>query len=439
MQANVENLGPLQRRLNVALPLDKIDNEVENRLKRLARSVKLHGFRPGKVPFKIVVQQYGTQVRQEVLGDALHKSFSDAVREQNLRVAGYPKFEAKTAQAGDRQFEYTATFEVYPEVKIGEVSRTAITRPRVEIGDGQVEKTLEVLRKQRATYQPVEREAREQDQVIIDFHGKIGGEDFPGSQGANLTTVLGEKRLLPDFEKKIAGMRANETKTFELTFPADYHGKEVAGKTAVFELALKRVAEPKLPELDAEFARSLGVADGDVEKLKREIRDNLQREAGNRIQARIKDQAMQALLDGTQVDLPQSLVEMEIHRLMDNAHRDLDARGVKTRDLQLPRDLFEAQAKRRVALGLIISELAKLHDLHPKPEQVRARIDQHAQSYEHPEQVVKWYYSEPGRLSDIEALVLEDNVMAWVMNRTQVEEKAMPFDELMGNANDAKS
>ncbi|HVS27595.1 MAG TPA: trigger factor [Burkholderiales bacterium] len=439
MQASVENLGQLQRRLNMVLPLDKIDNEVENRLKRLARSVKLHGFRPGKVPFKIVVQQYGPQVRQEVLGDALQKSFSEVVREQNLRVAGYPKFEAKTAQAGGQQFEYTATFEVYPEVKVGEVNRAAITRPLVDIGDTQVEKTLEILCKQRATYQTVEREARERDQVTIDFHGKLGEEDFPGGQGTNLATVLGDKRLLPDFEKKIAGMRANETKTFELTFPADYHGKEVAGKTAVFELVLKRVAEPKLPEMDAEFARSLGIADGDLEKLKRVIRDNLQKEAGDRIQARIKDQAMQALLDGTQVDLPQSLVEMEVHRLMDNARRDLEARGVKTRDLQLPHDLFETQAKRRVALGLIISELAKLHDLHPKPEQVRARVDEHAQSYEHPEQVVKWYYSEPGRLNNVEALVLEDNVVTWVMNRIKVEEKAMLFDELMGNANDAKS
>lgn len=439
MQANVENLGQLQRRLNMVLPLDKIDNEVENRLKRLAHSVKLHGFRPGKVPFKIVVQQYGPQVRQEVLGDALQKNFSEAVREQNLRVAGYPKFEAKTAQAGGQQFEYTATFEVYPEVKVGEVNRAAITRPLVDIGDAQVEKTLEILRKQRATYQTVEREAREGDQVNIDFHGKLGEEDFPGGQGTNLATVLGDKRLLPDFEKKIAGMRANETKTFELTFPADYHGKEVAGKTAVFELVLKRVAEPKLPEVDAEFARSHGIADGDLEKLKRVIRNNLQKEAGDRIQARIKDQAMQVLLDGTQVDLPQSLVEMEIHRLMDNARRDLEARGVKTRDLQLPHDLFETQAKRRVALGLIISELAKLHDLHPKPEQVRARVDGHAQSYEHPEQVVKWYYSNPGRLNDVEALVLEDNVVTWVMNRIKVEEKAMLFDELMGNVNDAKS
>ncbi len=248
MQANVENLGQLQRRLSVAVPLDKIDNEVETRLKHLARSVKLHGFRPGKVPFKIVVQQYGPQVRQEVLGDALQKSFSEAVRKQNLHVAGYPKFEAKPAQAGIQQFEYTATFEVYPEVKIGAVRDAAVIRPLVEIGDTQVEKTLYLMRKQRVTFERVEREAREQDQVTIDFHGKINGEDFAGGQGKDLPLVLGERRLLPDFEKQIAGIRVNESKTFELTFPEDYHGKEVAGKTAIFELVLKRVAEPSCPK-----------------------------------------------------------------------------------------------------------------------------------------------------------------------------------------------
>ncbi|MGH8752967.1 MAG: trigger factor, partial [Burkholderiales bacterium] len=418
MQASVENLGQLQRRLSVVLPLDKIDSEVENRLKNLARNVKLHGFRPGKVPFKIVAQQYGAQVRQEVLGDTLQKSFGEAVRSQNLRVAGYPKFEAKPAQAGSRQFEYTATFEIYPELKIGSVSAVTVTRPLVEIGDAQVQKTLDILRRQRASYETVERAARERDQVMIDFHGKIDGADFPGGRGQDLTVVLGEKRLLPDFEQQIAGMRAAESKTFELGFPQDYHGKEVAGKTALFELTLKRVAEPKLPALDAEFAKSLGINDGDLEKLKHEIKDNLQREAKGRIQARIKDQALQALLDATAVTLPQSLVDMEIQRLTDGAKRDFAAHGMK--DLPLPDDVFQKQAQRRVALGLIISELANQHQLRPKPEQVRALVDLHAQSYEHPEQVVKWYYSEPGRLNDIEALVLEDNVVAWVMSQARV-------------------
>ena len=434
MQASVEKLGRLQRRLNVVLPLDKIDSEVESRLKHLARTVKLHGFRPGKVPFKVVAQQYGAQVRQEVLGDALQKSFRDAVHEQNLRVAGYPKFEAKPSQAGSQQFEYTATFEIYPEVKLGDFSGAQITRPVVEVGEEQVAKTLGVLRKQRTSYHAVEREAKERDQVTLDFRGTIAGEEFAGGQGKDLALVLGEGRLLPDFEKQIAGMRVNETRAFELTFPEDYHGKEVAGKTASFEVTLQRVAEPEPPDINAEFAKNLGVQDGDLEKLKREIKDNLLREIKSRVQARIKDQAMQALLNATQVDLPQSLVDMEIHRLMENARKDLESRGMKTKDVPISHDIFQERAKRRVNLGLIIAELIKIHDLRPKPEQVRAIVQEHAQSYEHPDQVVKWYYSAPERLSNIEALVLEDNVVEWVMKQTKVEDKPMSFDELMGNA-----
>ncbi len=434
MQANVENLGQLQRRLNVAVPLDKIDSEVESRLKHLTRTVKLHGFRPGKVPLKVIAQQYGAQVRQEVLGDALQKSFSEAVRERNLRVAGYPKFEAKPPQAGSQQFEYTATFEIYPEVKLGDISGTKISRPVVEVGEEQVAKTLELMRKQRTSYHAVERQAKERDQVTLDFHGTIAGEEFAGGQGKDLALVLGEGRLLPDFEKQIAGMRANETKAFELTFPEDYHGKKVAGKTASFEVTLKRVAEPKLPEINVEFAKNFGVQDGDLEKLQRDIKDNLLGEVKTRAQARIKDQAMQALLNATQIELPQSLVDMEIRRLMENTRKDLESRGVKTQDAPMPHDLFQERAKRRVNLGLIIAELIKIHDLRPKPEQVRTIVEEHAQSYEHPDQVVKWYYSAPERLNDIEALVLEDNVVEWVMKQSKVEDKPMGFDELMGNA-----
>ena len=434
MQSSVENLGRLQRRLSMAMPLAKIDDEVNNRLKHLASTVKLHGFRPGKVPLKVIAQHYGAQVRQEVLGDALQKSFSNAVREQNLKVAGYPKFEAKPLQDGSQQFEYTATFEIYPEVKLGDISGEKISRPVVDVGEDQVAKTLEILRKQRISYHAVEREARERDQVTLDFRGTISGEEFADGQGKELALVLGDGRLLPEFEKQVAGMRANETKVFELTFPEDYHGKEVAGKTASFEVTLKHIAEPKLPEIDAEFAKNFGVRDGDLEKLKRDIKDNLLKEAKTRMQARIKDQAMQALLNVTQVDLPQSLVEMETHRLMENTRKELESRGMKAKELPTPHDLFHEQAKRRVNLGLIIAELIKIHDLRPKPEQVRTIIEEHARSYEHPDQVVKWYYSAPERLNDIEALVLEDNVVEWVMKQSKVEDKPMGFDELMGNA-----
>ncbi|HMK14845.1 MAG TPA: trigger factor [Burkholderiales bacterium] len=434
MQSSVENLGRLQRRLSMALPLAKIDDEVNNRLKHLARTVKLHGFRPGKVPLKLIAQHYEAQVRQEVLGDVLQKSFSTAVREQNIKVAGYPKFEAKPPQAGSQQFECIATFEIYPEVKLGDISGEKISRPVVEVGEDQVAKTLEILRKQRVSYHAVEREARERDQVTIDFRGTISGEEFAGGQGKEAALVLGDGRLLPEFEKQVAGMRANETKVFELTFPEDYHGKEVAGKTASFEVTLKRIAEPMLPEIDAEFAKNFGVRDGDLEKLKREVKGSLLKEAKTRVQARIKDQAMQALLNVTQVDLPQSLVEMETHRLMENTRKDLESRGIKTKELPAQHDLFHEQAKRRVNLGLIIAELVKIHGIRPKPEQVRAIVEQHAQGYEHPDQVVKWYYSTPERLNDIESMVLEDNVVEWVMKQAKVEDRPMKFDELMENA-----
>ncbi|HXZ95789.1 MAG TPA: trigger factor [Burkholderiales bacterium] len=434
MQSSVENLGQLQRRINIMLPLDKIDDEVESRLKHLARTAKMHGFRPGKVPLKVIAQQYGAQVRQEVLGDALQKSFSDAVREQKLRVAGQPKFEAKPQQAGSQQFECSATFEIYPEVKLGDISGVKITRPVVEVGEEQVAKTLELLRKQRTSYHAVEREARERDQVTLDFHGTISGQDFAGGHGKDLPFVLGEARLLPGFEKQIAGMRANETKTFELTFPEDYHDKELAGKTASFEITLKRVAEPKLPEIDAEFAGNFGVHDGDMEKLKREIKSSLLREVKSRVQAGIKDQAMQALLKATHVDLPQSLLDMETQRLIGSARKDLESRGIKTKELPAPREVFEERAKRRVTLGLIIAELVKTHDLRPKPEQVRAVVEAHAQSHPHPEQVVKWYYSAAEHLSGIEAMILEDNVVEWVMKQAKAEDRPMNFDELMGNA-----
>jgi len=434
MQSSVENLGQLQRRISMVLALDKIEGEVESRLKRLARTAKMHGFRPGKVPLKVIAQHYGAQVRQEVLGDALRKSFSDAVREQKLRVAGQPKFDAKPHQAGSQQLECSATFEIYPEVKLGDLSGVKITRPVVEIGEEQVTKTLELLRKQRTSYHSVEREARERDQVTLDFHGTLSGQEFAGGQAKDLPLVLGEARLLPGFEKQIVGMRANETKAFELTFPEDYHGKELAGKTASFQVTVKRVAEPQLPEINAEFAGNFGVHDGDIEKLKHEIKNSLLREVKSRVQAGIRDQAMQALINATQVELPQSLVDMETHRLMESARKDLESHGIKSKELPAPRDVFEEQAKRRVTLGLIIAELVKIHDLRPKAEQVRAAVEQHAQSHPQPDQVVKWYYSAAERLSGIEAVLIEDNVVEWVMKQAKVEDRPMNFDELMGNA-----
>ena len=432
MQTRLETLGALERRLNVSVPQGQIEAEVENRLKRLARTARVAGFRPGKVPMKIVAQQFGAQVRQEVLGETLQRSFSEAVQTQKLRVAGYPRFEPRAGEGGDGGFEYSATFEVYPEVQLGEVSGAGIERPVLAAGEAEVDKTIEVLRKQRVRYVPVTRPAASGDQVTLDFRGTVDGAEFPGGSGQDMAVVLGEGRLLADFEKQMTGMGAGEGKTFELTFPQDYHGREVAGKTAVFQVNLKQVAGPELPAVDAEFARSLGIADGDLGKMREEVRGNLEREVRRRVQARIKEQVMQALIDTTRLELPKALVEMEGRQLAENMKRDLEMRGVRSQGAGLPPEMFREQAERRVRLGLILSELVKANDLHARPEQVRAIVEDFAQSYEHPQEVVRWHYEAPERLRDAEAMALEDNVVAWVQSRAKVVDKAVDFDEFMG-------
>jgi trigger factor len=434
MQANLETLGQLERKLSIAVPMSEIEGEVETRLKKLSRTVKMHGFRPGKVPLKVVAQQYGPQVRQEVLGDTLEKTFGAAVKEQNLRVAGYPRFEAKPLGEGAQQFEYSATFEIYPEIALGDVSAVKVERPVLEVTEQDVDKTIEVMRKQRVAYDTAQRAAQEGDRVTMDYRGTIDGTEFAGGAAQNQQVVLGEGRLLPDFEKQLLGMQSSDSKTFELRFPDDYHGKEVAGKTATFEVKVSDVAAPRLPEVDAEFAKSLGVADGDVAKLRNEVRANLEREVQHRLKARVKDKAMQALIDTTKIDVPKALVTMEVERLQQSTRQDLAARGVKvTDDTPLPTDLFESQAQRRVTLGLILAEIVKAHHLQPKPEQVKSAVEEQAQSYERPEEVVRWFYQSPERLRDIESLVLEDNVVQWVLKTAKVEDAPVPFDELMGN------
>jgi trigger factor len=434
MQANLEKLDQLGRRLNIAVPMAEIDSEVDSRLKRLSRTVKMHGFRPGKVPLRVVAQQYGGQVRQEVLGDALQKSFGEAVRQQNLKVAGYPKFEAKPPVDGASQFEYSATFEVYPEISVGDISKTVLSRPALEVGDAEIDKTLEIMRKQRVSYTAAERAAASGDRVTLDYRGTMDGKEFDGGTAKGYAVVIGEGRMLPDFEAQLAGMKAGESKTFDLRFPDDYHGKDVAGKTAKFEITLNQVAAPVLPQVDAEFAKSLGVADGDLAKMRSDIRGNLEREVKARLKGRLKEQVMQALLDVTQVDVPKSLVEMEVQRLRDMARQDLAARGIPVRDdMPMPAEVFEKQAQRRVNLGLILAEVVRINNLQAKPEQVRAVVEEQAQSYEHPAEVVKWFYQSPERLRDIESMVLEDNVVAWALSTAKVEDKAVTFDELMEN------
>jgi len=433
MQTSIETLSPLERRLNVDVPAEQIDREVEQRLRKLSRTVRLAGFRPGKVPLKIVAQHYGPQVRSEVIGDAVQNALAEAVRNQNLRVAGYPRIERK--EGGDAsQVSFSAVFEIYPEVKLGDVAGVRIDRPALAVGDAEVDKTIEILRKQRSSWADADRAARSGDRVTVDFTGRIDGAEFAGGSAKDFGVVLGERQMLPEFETALSGVKTGETRTFPVTFPADYAGREVAGKTAEFEVAVKRVEERKLPAVDAEFARLLGVADGDTAKMRSEIRANVEREVRKRVENEVKQKAMQALLDTTRIDVPKSLVEMEVQRLVQQARAELESRGLKSDRLPMGVDAFEQQARRRVTLGLILGELVKAHGLAARPEQVRALVEEHAQSYEQPGEVVKWLYSEPQRLGEFEGLAVESNVVAWVLEHAKVEDKATSFDELMGGA-----
>jgi trigger factor len=431
MQSNLEALGQLERRLTMAVPVADIDKQVDERLKQLARTVRMAGFRPGKVPLKLVAQQYGPQVRSEAIGDAVEKTFSAAVRDQNLRVAGYPRIERKEAGGGDR-LEFSATFEVYPEVQLGDVSSVSIERPTLTVTDAEVEKTIAVLRKQRTRYEAADRAAAQEDRATIDFTGTLEGVEFDGGKGTDVAFVLGEGRMLPDFEAGVTGMKPGESKVFPVAFPADYQGRDVAGKTASFAVTLKAVEAPRLPEVDAEFARSLGIADGDLGKMRTEVKANVEREVKKRLGGDLKNRVMQALFDAARPELPKSLVDMEVQRVVAGARADLQARGLKMENMPIDPQIFEDQARRRVALGLIVGELVKKHDLAAKPQQVRALVDEHAASYEQPGEVVKWYYSQPERLAEFEGLAVEQNVVDWVLSNAKTVEKPVAFDQLMG-------
>jgi trigger factor len=424
--ANVETLGALERRVSMALAADEIESQVDERLKRLAKNVRMPGFRPGKVPLKLIAQTYGSQVRSEVLGDAVQKAFTSAVKEANLKVAGYPRIEKKN------DFEFDATFEIYPEVKVGDLAGASVERPTLELDDAAIDKTIQILRKQRTRFVAAERPAHDADRVTVDFQGTIGGEAFPGGNAENLSFTIGEGRMLPAFDAAARGMSAGETKSFELDFPADYHGKEVAGKKASFNMTLKKLEEPRMPELDAEFAKSLGVADGDTGKMRAEIRANVEREVKKRVEARVKEQALQALLAVTPLEVPKSLIAMEATSMAERAVADLKARGVNPEQVPINPQAFEEAARRRVALGLVIAELARAENLQPKPAEVRALVEQEAQSYESPAEVVKWFYMQPQRLSEMEALALETNVVKWVLTKAKGLDKPVTFDELMG-------
>ncbi len=435
MQTSLETLGTLERRLNVAVPLTAIESEVAKRLARLAKTVKVPGFRPGKVPMRMVAQQYGQQVRSDVVSDTVQATFNDAVRDQNLRIAGYPRIEPASASPGaGGLLEFSAVFEVYPEIRLGDLSTVTILRPLAEVGPADVESTIEVLRKQRATYAPAAHPAAHGDRVIVDFSGRIDGVEFQGGQAKDFAIDLGEGRMLPEFEAAVTGMQAGESRLFRLTFPADYHGKDVAGKDAEFTLQLHSVSTPLLPEVDAEFARAFGVASGDVGELKSEIEANLRLELKRKVESKVKEQALSALRKMAEFAIPRSLVEGEAQAMAQRMAAELHEQGMKPEDVKLGPEMFLARAEDRVALGLALGEVVRLHGLEAKPEQVKALVQEAAQTYEQPDAVVRWHYEKAERLNEFEALAVERNVVDWVLGQARVDDVPASFADLMGPA-----
>ena len=434
MAVNVETLEKLERKISLSLPLASVQTEVDSRLKRLARTVKMDGFRPGKVPMNVVAQRYGYSVQYEVLNEKVGEAFAKAANEAELRVAGQPKITEKEG-APEGELAFDAVFEVFPEVKIGDLASAEVEKLSAEVDDSAIDKTIDILRKQRRTFaqRPADAAAVDGDRVTVDFEGKIDGEPFAGGKAEAFQFLIGEGQMLKEFEDAVRGMKTGESKTFPLAFPEDYHGKEVAGKTADFLVTVKKVEAANLPEVNEALAKSLGIADGSVEGLRADIKKNLEREVKFRVQARNKQAVMEALVSKAELDLPKASIDAEVGRLLEGAREELKQRGIKDADkAEIPADVFLPQAERRVRLGLVVAELVKANKLEATPEQIKAHIDELASSYEKPEDVVRWYFGDRQRLAEVEAVVIENNVTEFVLGKAKVTDKAVSFDELMG-------
>jgi trigger factor len=434
MAVNVETLEKLERKITLTLPVSAIQSEVETRLKKLARTVKMDGFRPGKVPMNVVAQRYGYSVHYEVMNDKVGEAFASAANEAQLRVAGQPRITEKEG-AAEGEVAFDAVFEVYPEVKIGDLATAEVEKLSTEVSEAAIDRTVDILRKQRRTFslRAHDQAAQDTDRVTVDFEGKIDGEPFSGGKAEDFQFIVGEGQMLKEFEEAVRGMKVGESKTFPLAFPDDYHGKDVAGKTADFLVTVKKIEAAHLPEVNEALAKSLGIEDGTVDSLRADIKKNLEREVKFRLLARNKTAVMDALIAKAELDLPKAAVQAEVERLLEGARAELKQRGIKDADkAPIPDEVFLPQAERRVRLGLVVAELVRANELHAKPEQIRAHVEELAASYEKPADVVRWYFSDNRRMAEVEAVVIENNVAEFVLGKAKVTEKPVSFDELMG-------
>ncbi|HKJ75654.1 MAG TPA: trigger factor [Gammaproteobacteria bacterium] len=435
MQVSVESTGDLGRRMTVEVPEDRIRDEVNNRLKRLAKTTKMDGFRPGKVPLSVVKGRYGDQVRQEVIGEVMQSTFYEAVNQESLRPAGLPNIEPTSIEEGN-DLAYTATFEVFPEIELPGMEGLEIEKPTAEVTEADVDKMIDTLKQQHTEYQPVDRPAQENDRVRVDFHGTIDGEEFNGNSGEDVPLTLGGGRLIEGFEDGVIGASAGETRSLDLTFPEDYPYNEVAGKPVHFEVTVKQVEAPEEPEVDDAFAAKFGVTEGGIEAFRKEVRDNMERELSQNLQNQVKQRVLDKVLEVTEIDIPQSLVDQEAQTLANQMKQQMHVpEGKEGPDLDT--SMFQDQAARRVKLGLVLSELVRANGLTADPNKVRERVETIASSYEQPEEVVNWYYADRSRLQDVETVVLEDTVVDWILGQADVKEQTTSFEEVMNEAQQA--
>ncbi|AKR43286.1 trigger factor [Methylophilus sp. TWE2] len=428
---SVETVSNLERRMTIKVPLAPLEGQIRQRLQQISRTAKFAGFRPGKAPIGLVNQHYGDQVRDEIYSKAVETSFGEAVEQNKLRVAGFPNIEHIPFKDAAEEFEYIATFEIFPEVAVGDLTKVKIERPTLELTDADVEKTLDVLVKQRVSYEPVKRMSKKGDRINITLTASMDGQQVESTGDRGIDLVIGEPGRVKEFDDALIGGKAGTEKTFDITYPEDHNPAQLAGKTVTYDVKFISVSQPVYPEVDAEFAKNLGVEDGNIETMKAEIKQSLEQEVDKRLKARIKEAVFQALVDETSFELPKAIVSAETNRLMQVAAQNLRQRGVDPAQVPMGPSVFEAQAQRNAKLRLVLSELVNSNNLQATADQVRAMVDTFAQSFEKPDELVSWYYADVKRLDEPAALATEENVVAWVLDKAKVTSKKIKFDELM--------
>jgi trigger factor len=426
MNVTVESTGALERRMRVEVPIERIESEVDTRLKSVGRTAKIKGFRPGKVPATVVRKHYGKQVRQEVLGEIMQKSYSDAVMQEKLQPAGGPQIE--TEDEDGKTFAYVATFEVMPEVELKGLDKIKVEMPEVEIGDSDIDDMLLSLRHQRATWEETDGKSKDGDRVVVDFTGTIDGEEFQGGSGTEIPVVLGQGQMLPDFEKGLKGLKAGDQKTIKVKFPKDYHAEDLAGKTAEFAINTHRVESEILPELNDEFAEAFNVSEGGLEQFKKDVRENMEREAAQKVKSDIREQVMEGLLERNPIDVPQAMVREEMHSMQHEAMRQL---GIEDHDKAPPQENFRENADKRVRLGLLLRQVIAENKITVDQDAVRARVEEMCAGYENADDMVNMYMSNPQIMQQIEPMVVEQKAVDWLLENGKTKKKKVSFKDYM--------